>query len=368
MQDALRAELEGNPQSRSALLEQARQTSPKEPAVQWLLGNVQSGKEWRSYEQVVARAEKSKQLLQYRELRDKSEPTMASQYELAYYCRKHNLKEQAAAHWSAIVELDPENEEARRALGFVKVGEDWIEQGELERERRTAMSIADAIRKSADDVRRIAKQLNDGKITHEKAVESLKERQSVYAIPIWESLLSSPSGAGALVAIDVLKDMQEPESTMSLARHAVWMPFAEARTRAREALKLRDDNAYIPAMLEELQGPMLAFRSISSDGSNRLISRYTLVADGKEKVQLKVLEDSFVLTGETGIAAALALGSAAGSQTEREITRRNSNAMQTRRNELIMDALTSLTGERELASPQEWWQWWETRTKSTQRV
>ncbi len=69
------------------------------------------------------------------------------------------------------------------SLGFVKVGNEWLKPEEVERERREAAEVAEAIRKNADDLKRIATELNDGKMTHDEALQFLLKHKNVHALP-----------------------------------------------------------------------------------------------------------------------------------------------------------------------------------------
>lgn len=363
VQKALQAEITESAEKRIELLKQAEQSSSKEPSARWQQGHVLVGKEWKSYEEVVARAQKSKQLEQYRELRDKSEPTLASQYELAVYCRKHGLKEQAIAHWSAILELEPDHEEARVALGFTRFGEQWLKPIQAEQQRQNAMEVAEVLRKEAPELKKLASQLNLGQTTRDDAIKYLIDHADVHAIPAWELLLSSAHNEGAAVVVEALATISAPEASLSLARHAVWGADQSVRNTAIKLLKERDSNSYMQAVLSELQGPWLAFRQVISDGSNRLVSRYTLVADGKEKMALRVLDDSFVMRGATTVASTIVSSTVSRTVSEREQLRQLVNAQQSRHNEAVMSALKALTGENEQETPQDWWQWWDNKNE-----
>jgi HEAT repeat protein len=51
--------------------------------------------------------------------------------ELAAWCREHKLLEEADHHLARVVELDPADEEARRSLGYLRVGNRWLTSGEM---------------------------------------------------------------------------------------------------------------------------------------------------------------------------------------------------------------------------------------------
>lgn len=50
---------------------------------------------------------------------------------MAKWCHKHQLAELRKKHLRTAIELDPDHEEARRALGFVRIEGDWIDSAEF---------------------------------------------------------------------------------------------------------------------------------------------------------------------------------------------------------------------------------------------
>jgi hypothetical protein len=56
--------------------------------------------------------------------------TAAAQWELAQWCREHKLSAEREVHLRRVIELDPDNVEARRALGYSKIGGQWTTQAE----------------------------------------------------------------------------------------------------------------------------------------------------------------------------------------------------------------------------------------------
>ncbi len=363
VQDALQAEASGADVSRGELLAQANSLSTDEPSVHWQQGQIQKGKDWSSYPKSVAQAMNSKELEEYRFLRDNSKPTFESQSELVMYCVKHKLKDQAIAHWSAIAELDPENVEAKRQLGFEKYDGQWIHRRELEVERGRIQRVFESLQKNMPELRRLAKELASGELSKNQAVVKLSADLDVNSIPVWELCLSSAHGQGAAVVVEALKQSNAPEATLSLARHATWVADVGVREEASNLLKIRDPFAYLPAMLSELQGTWLATRQWAFDGNNRLVCRYSLLADGQDKQALRVLDEAYFLTGNVSRATPLAAGMAARSQLQSEVIRKSANAMIEVRNAQVMNALKEITGERELKSPQDWWEWWDDKNE-----
>ena len=363
VQEALSSEASGGNASRSELLIQAKEIAPDEPTVRWQQGQIQSGRTWLSYPELVARTKNSKVLEDYRTLRDKSKPTLESQYELIQYCKKHGLKDQATSHWSAIAELAPDNAEARSQLGFERVDGRWVDRRELELEREKAKRVAEILLKKGPDLRQLASDLAANKIDEPQAIQQLAKDLDVDSIPVWELCLSSANHQGAAAVVGALMQSNAPESTKSLARHAVWVTDPGVRSIATKSLQTRDAYAYVPAMLSELQGPWIANRQWMFDGNNRLFCRYSTISDGKDSQALRVLDDTYFLTGNVSAAATTAGLASSMSQSQREFSRRNANALIEARNAQIINALHEITGETDLKSPQDWWEWWDDKNE-----
>ncbi len=65
---------------------------------------------------------------------DRLAPTVADtvedQWKLAKWCRDNDLQEQSELHLLRVIELDPEHELARRALGYSELGGQWVKKAE----------------------------------------------------------------------------------------------------------------------------------------------------------------------------------------------------------------------------------------------
>lgn len=359
VQQSLKAEASGDYSNRTELLNKAADLKTEEPSAYWQLGQIKDGKAWVSYSSFVEKSKKSKALEEYRKLRDESKPTVESQFALIKFCRKHGLKDQAIAHWSAIAELAPDNVEAKSQLGLQQINGSWIETRELEATQKKAKRVSEFLQRMKANLVQIAVELQSVVRDKNEVVQELTKEFDVDAIPAYELFLSSAHKQGAAVVVEVLKQSNEVEATLSLARHAAWGTDLEVRKAAIEALKSRELIAYVPAMLSELQGPWLANRQWALDQSNRLVVRYSLIADGPEHRALQVLDQTYFLSGSVSDAFSDATVQSNLSQTQLETTRRAINDRIEARNTQIIEALRATTGEWELQTPQEWWEWWD---------
>jgi hypothetical protein len=68
---------------------------------------------------------------QYEALLPKLEKTVESQWTMAEWCKEAGLTEQRKRHLQAVLVLDPNHAEARRALGYQKHGSKWLTQDEF---------------------------------------------------------------------------------------------------------------------------------------------------------------------------------------------------------------------------------------------
>ncbi|MFP6693441.1 MAG: hypothetical protein VB875_10510, partial [Pirellulales bacterium] len=61
--------------------------------------------------------------------------TIEGQWKLAEWCRDNGLMAQRDAHLQRVVEMDPDHGEARRLLGFDRVGDRWMTRDEVMKSR-----------------------------------------------------------------------------------------------------------------------------------------------------------------------------------------------------------------------------------------
>src|SRR5262245_43750152 len=71
---------------------------------------------------------KSDLVKQYEAALQRLQNTADSQWQMAEWCREVGLIEQRRRHLQAVIALDPNHEEARKALGFAKIGGKWLTQ------------------------------------------------------------------------------------------------------------------------------------------------------------------------------------------------------------------------------------------------
>ncbi|NIL96250.1 MAG: hypothetical protein GTO53_02770, partial [Planctomycetales bacterium] len=71
----------------------------------------------------------------YERVRLQHDDTVAGNWELAEWCRQNRLSAQRQEHLERIVELDSDHEQARRLLGYQRVGNRWLTEEQIMTER-----------------------------------------------------------------------------------------------------------------------------------------------------------------------------------------------------------------------------------------
>lgn len=80
-----------------------------------------------SVERVIIKTDLDKQ---YEARRPTLKNTVADQWQMAEWCKDAGLSDERLRHLRTVVELDPNHEEARKALGYRRVGSRWLTQEE----------------------------------------------------------------------------------------------------------------------------------------------------------------------------------------------------------------------------------------------
>ena len=80
---------------------------------------------------VARTVQESEAKIEYAQRSRAAADTVASHRELAAWCREHGLAAEADVHFARLLELDPNDEAARRSLGYARVGKRWLTREQL---------------------------------------------------------------------------------------------------------------------------------------------------------------------------------------------------------------------------------------------
>lgn len=192
----------------------------------------------------------------------------ADQTALAEWCLGVGLRGEAQKHFRRAIQLDPEHEAARGALGHVRVGDSWID-GRTSIERLEPPRESKA-RRPVDDQKLIAaiqtqwtlqlrairaQQLDSG---NESSIRSAREKVLGITDPLAIAPLTRALCEGSLAArtllVEALGRFTQDESTLNLAMIALCDASADVRRAATVQLARRGDLRVVGQLRKALQG------------------------------------------------------------------------------------------------------------------
>jgi hypothetical protein len=209
----------------------------------------------------------------------KTLPKPDARLRLAAWCTQNGLKEQALAHYNAVVRLEPSNETAWKHLGYKKQGSRWVKPEEAAAEK------LDAERQRHAELhwKPLLEKLRDGLVCNlparrERAAGELAAIRDRRAVPeIWRVLAS---GGERLqhAAVQALGQIDGPSASNGLAMLAVFSPFDAVRRDATTALGRRDPRDVVGRLINLVRRPF-KYRVVPGSGPG---TNGELVVDGEQ--------------------------------------------------------------------------------------
>ena len=361
--EALHLEIYGESAERARLLDEALAIVPDYAPAMWQRGYVRYQNRWVTVDEFVQRFGQESRRAAYQRTREKYPETVAGQMELANWCSRRGLADEERAHLTQVVALDPDHLEARRRLGFVRVGGMWVSLEEIERAQSDSQSDREALAKWRPTIEGIRRDLHrDRDAYRERAREKLLAIDDPDAAVAIERILADDSEPAALLAVEALGAMYRGGATTALARLAVFSPWEQVRGAAAEQLRDRPFDSFVPDMLATMYTPATSRIQLFRGEGGRLVYRHAFVREGQNQREAIVLDTAVRRVAQPGgdrnetMARALFGTSTAAQQRQWTLIRQNE---ETRRlNDRVIDALSAATGEQGQKSPEWWWQWW----------
>lgn len=258
---ALWCEAHGMTKERMQHLAAAVLQDPGNTLARGLMGLVARDGKWERPDDVSREVEEDprrKALLdEYYTRRARTPDRADDQWKLASWCDQNGLKEQAIAHYHAVLRLDPKREAAWRHLGFRKQGQGWLKPELQEAARREAEEQTRANKQWKPILERYRVGLASRiKTRREEAEAGLLAITDPRAVPmIWAVFV--PKGAeGQKTAVRVLGQVDAPGSARALAMLALSSANAEVRGLATQVLRQRDPRDFAPFLVALIRSPI----------------------------------------------------------------------------------------------------------------
>jgi hypothetical protein len=340
-------------------------------------------------------------LERYERMRARASATVSGQLALANWCAENEYPLQERAHLTRVLLLAPEHAEARARLGYLRGSEGWVHAGAIWQGFQNAARVSESIdqwRSELADIRSGLSRRSES--ARQFAMDRLMAIRDTSASPAIEVLLASESRAMAHLAVKALGNMTQHEVSLALARIAVFSPWADVHQAASEELRQRPREGYVPALLSEMSTPIESRYQIARVGCN-VYYRHAFVRERQGDKQYSVMDFQHVrlrprqvgrdeirvdpsepnpdfsrgLHAIDGLASWHARDALADFYDgrdesrlvllhllpivqQREAQRLVQNGWVHRCNERIRSVLTKATGQGDLQTPQQWWDWW----------
>ncbi|PQO25211.1 hypothetical protein C5Y96_25225 [Blastopirellula marina] len=247
----------------------------------------------------------SAQLKQYEEFLPRMPDTIEGQFQMAKWCDQNNLPEKRDYHYNEILKREPDNVEARKALGYERfrnkwiIREDWmLSQGFVRDGGRWRFPQDVKLAKNDQDIeyqqiewRKQVKIWRSWlKRGGEKAQEAARELQKVNdpnaGLAVIETLEDENVPAVRELLVDALSNINTPQTTMALVKLAANDPNDSLRDRATIGLEKRDNQVAVSYLIGQLK---------SSD--NQVVNRAAIVLGRlKHPASILPLMDALVTT------------------------------------------------------------------------
>lgn len=362
VQEALHREIYGQRLDRDRLLTTALQRDPNHAPARWHQGFVSYRGKWERTVDIPELLSENAAFVEYGQRRQKFADDLAGNLSMANWCRRYHLTAQERAHLSRVLDISPDHVLARSRLGYRLMNGDWKTESEIRREEDRAEAQRKALVRWRGKIERLRSSLRqragERRILAEARIRDIHDPAAIGAL---EAVLADTE-RGALLAVETIANMSGAESIQALIRQAVLSPWNPVREAAARALGRRDAERYVPLMLAEMYTPVTSRTEIVPDGT-RFVYRHAFSREGQDQQQELVLDTQYRRIERSGGDAADTLMRALTRTVGMAMARERSVAQQNRSaaelNDRIISALSLATGQQLPASPQSWWQWWE---------
>ncbi len=259
VEETLRREATEGVNDRWELLKPAILQAPRYEAAYWQSGFVYDSKrkEWLRWDEVQQLAAKDNRLAAYRQTREKALETVDGQLGLARWCSKRKLEDQARAHLTRVLEMDPNQAEARQHLGFRLVNGTWVDERDVAEAQTFVRKASASAAKWVPRLEKLRDRLVGGNAgQREKARAELMAIRDPEAVEAIDTVFCRQTGEMALLGIELLKNIPSPQAAAVLARHAAFSRWPQVRQAATAALQFQDKHDYVPLLLDAAEAAL----------------------------------------------------------------------------------------------------------------
>lgn len=370
---AFDAEAKGDFAARERLLQEATHTAAAAVA-RAHLGMIDVGAkqpDWKTIDESVATAATDPDRLRYEKVRRQTTDTAAGNLELARWCLSRKMPDQARAHLTRLLEFVPDHAAARAALGYVRVGDNWMSAREVRRLQALAAAKSESIARHRKTLAPLVIRLRSKDPLDSEAVTAeflaLHDPTMVGAI---EATLDSPDAFTSRLLVDWMGQVDTVESSLVLARCSLLHPDEEVRARATDKLVTRPLHDFVPELLGMLSSPITMMIQPQYDPQGRLVGyRQAFSRESMDENDVQVIDREFqrvidggnlaqIMAADAGAEAMIRQQAQAEVQARRREMERQNEWIQ-RVNDRITAVIARVSGRLLAPVAADMWQWWD---------
>lgn len=245
----LEREADGQSVDRSELLEST--SLAEDGAAAWHAGRFKVGDRWCTVDELTSSGVADA----YRSKRQELEGDPQRHYKLARWCAQHGYPDQARAHFYGVLIDAPNHAEARKALGHVQIGDQWIDSAELKAAQAKMKQMFAQLDEWVPELADIAKGLQSHTTAVKtRALEDLDKIDAAKALPALEMFAVNVDDDLAMPMIRKIAGVRSRDACQALVRIALAHPSAAVRRKASETIRTYPEPSYVPDLLGILSG------------------------------------------------------------------------------------------------------------------
>jgi hypothetical protein len=193
---------------------------------------------------------------EYLERRAATPDTPEAQMKLADWCAANRLKEEALAHYQAVIRLDPSRDAAWRSLGYKKQGHRWVRPEQLAAGKQEAIRQKQADKQWRTKLAKLRDDLQSKDAAkRSRAEQALGAVTDPRAVPsIWAVFVTGGDHL-QMAAIGMFGQIDGPSASSALAALAILSPSPDVRAQALQTLLRRDPRDVVGRLIGLLHKP-----------------------------------------------------------------------------------------------------------------
>lgn len=385
VEKVLRTEVLG-PVDRGELLAETLKAQPDSASAHWQAGFLRDGKGWIRFQDSAGAVPDRESWSAYLEQRARARRTAPDQLKLADWCRARKLPDQERSHLYAALTLGAGDatELIAERLGYSQLAGRWLSSEQLAEWSVLNRRAEQSLKKWEPQLTRLANRLTGSPAQREMAVARFKKGIDNSAAPAIEYVLAGRDEDAGRVAVELLRGLDGFETSLALARQAIFSPWEAVRQSAREALKGRPLDHFVPELLGLLSTPIMSDLRVFGRWDTPGVLYYNLILaqESQNQFQVGVLTTvgrvidydlTLVVGGYTGRFeggyASIRLGSSPQGLNDLDRTVRDrlhsrqeavdrQNESVAELNQRVSGLLENVSGQTGNVKPQDWWRWW----------